>query len=420
MRIAVQTERNANESRVAASPETVKALTALGAEVAIEAGAGLKSAIPDQVYLEAGAVLVESAAAAAAGADVLLRVRRPSAAEVAGVKPGAAVIAIMDPYEHIDALQSLAGAGVSAFAMELIPRITRAQSMDVLSSQANLAGYRAIIDAAAAYDRAIPMMMTAAGSVQPARIFIMGVGVAGLQAIATARRIGGVVTATDVRPATKEQVLSLGAKFIAVEDEEFAAAETAAGYAKPMSPEYQAKQAELTASHIAKQDIVITTALIPGRAAPVLITAEMVRSMRPGSIIVDLAVERGGNCELSRPGETVISENGVKIIGNLNVAGRVPATASFLYAKNLVAFLQPLIDPASHELAINWDDEIVKATLLTRDGALTHPNFQAPADSVAANPPAAEGADAAQTAEPAEAPARAKKARPAKDSTPAG
>ena len=211
-------------------------------------------------------MIAENAAAAAAGADVLLRVRRPSAADVAGVKPGAAVIAIMDPYEHIDALQSLAGAGVSAFAMELIPRITRAQSMDVLSSQANLAGYRAIIDAAAAYDRAIPMMMTAAGSVQPARIFIMGVGVAGLQAIATARRIGGVVTATDVRPATKEQVLSLGAKFIAVEDEEFAAAETAAGYAKPMSPEYQAKQAALTASHIAKQDIVVTTALIPGRA----------------------------------------------------------------------------------------------------------------------------------------------------------
>jgi NAD(P) transhydrogenase subunit alpha len=307
--------------------------------------------------------------------------------------------------------------------MELIPRITRAQSMDVLSSQANLAGYRAIIDAAAAYDRAIPMMMTAAGSVQPARIFIMGVGVAGLQAIATARRIGGVVTATDVRPATKEQVLSLGAKFIAVEDEEFAAAETAAGYAKPMSPEYQAKQAELTASHIAKQDIVVTTALIPGRAAPVLITAEMVRSMRPGSIIVDLAVERGGNCELSRPGETVVSENGVKIIGNLNVAGRVPATASFLYAKNLVAFLQPLIDPATHDLAINWDDEIIKATLLTRDGALVHPNFQAPAE-----PPAAPQQADAEAAAPAQdsaqdsatPPARARqKTRGAKGSDPA-
>ncbi len=427
MRIAVQAESDANESRVAATPETVKALTALGAEVAVEAGAGRKSAIPDEAYAEAGAVIAQGPAAAAAGADVLLRVRRPSAAEVAGVKPGAAVIAIMDPYEHIDALQSLAGAGVSAFAMELIPRITRAQSMDVLSSQANLAGYRAIIDAAAAYDRAIPMMMTAAGSVQPARIFIMGVGVAGLQAIATARRIGGVVTATDVRPATKEQVLSLGAKFIAVEDEEFAAAETAAGYAKPMSPEYQAKQAELTASHIAKQDIVVTTALIPGRAAPVLITAEMVRSMRPGSIIVDLAVERGGNCELSRPGETVVSENGVKIIGNLNVAGRVPATASFLYAKNLVSFLQPLIDPASHELAINWDDEIIKATLLTRDGALVHPNFQAPADAGVQTAPAAgvaagtaEGEAGAQAPDPTGAPPKTKKARPAKDSNPAG
>jgi NAD(P) transhydrogenase subunit alpha len=386
MRIAVQAETDANESRVAATPETVKGLTALGAQVAVETGAGRKSAIPDEAYAEAGAVITPDAAAAAAGAEVLLRVRRPSAAEVAGVKPGAAVIAIMDPYDHIDALQSLAGAGVSAFAMELIPRITRAQSMDVLSSQANLAGYRAIIDAAAAYDRAIPMMTTAAGSVQPARIFIMGVGVAGLQAIATARRIGGLVTATDVRPATKEQVLSLGAKFIAVEDEEFAAAETAAGYAKPMSPEYQAKQAALTASHIARQDIVVTTALIPGRAAPVLITVEMVRSMRPGSVIVDLAVERGGNCELSRPGETVVSENGVKIIGNLNVAGRVAATASFLYAKNLVAFLQPLIDGATHDLAVNWDDEIVKATLLTRGGALVHPNFQAAAESPAKAP----------------------------------
>jgi H+-translocating NAD(P) transhydrogenase subunit alpha len=417
MRIAVQAESDANESRVAATPETVKALTAFGAEVAVEAGAGLTSAIPDEAYREAGAVIAESATAAAAGADVLLRVRRPSAADVAGVKPGAAVIAIMDPYEHIDALQSLAGAGVSAFAMELIPRITRAQSMDVLSSQANLAGYRAIIDAAAAYDRAIPMMMTAAGSVQPARIFIMGVGVAGLQAIATARRIGGVVTATDVRPATKEQVLSLGAKFIAVEDEEFAAAETAAGYAKPMSPEYQAKQAALTASHIAKQDIVVTTALIPGRPAPVLITAEMVRSMRPGSVIVDLAVERGGNCELSRPGETVISENGVKIIGNLNVAGRVAATASFLYAKNLVAFLQPLIDPTSHELAINWDDEIIKATLLTRDGALAHPNFQAPAAQAA---PAEQAAPAAEP--PASAPAAParQRTRAAKSSDRAG
>ncbi len=385
MRIAVQAETDANESRVAATPETVKALAALGADVTVEAGAGRKSAIFDEAYAAAGASIAPDAAAAAADADVVLRVRRPNAAELAGVKPGAVVLAILDPYEHVDALQSLARAGVSAFAMELIPRITRAQAMDVLSSQANLAGYRAIIDAAAAYDRAIPMMTTAAGSVPPARIFIMGVGVAGLQAIATARRIGGVVTATDVRPATKEQVLSLGAKFIAVEDEEFAAAETAAGYAKPMSAEYQAKQAALTASHIAKQDIVITTALIPGRAAPVLITADMVRSMQPGSIIVDLAVERGGNCELSRAGETVVSDNGVKIIGNLNVAGRVPATASALYSRNLLAFLKPLINPETKDLAINWDDEIVKATVLTRDGALTHPDFQAAAGAAAAS-----------------------------------
>jgi NAD(P) transhydrogenase subunit alpha len=410
MRIAVQAETDANESRVAATPETAKALIALGADVAVEAGAGRKSAIPDEAYAAVGASIATNAAAAASGADVVLRVRRPGAAELQGVKPGAAVLAILDPYEHIDELQSLAGAGVSAFAMELIPRITRAQAMDVLSSQANLAGYRAIIDAAAAYDRAIPMMTTAAGSVPPARIFIMGVGVAGLQAIATARRIGGVVTATDVRPATKEQVLSLGAKFIAVEDEEFAAAETAAGYAKPMSVEYQAKQAALTASHIAKQDIVVTTALIPGRAAPLLITADMVRSMRPGSVIVDLAVERGGNCELSRPGETIVSDNGVKIIGNLNVAGRVPATASSLYARNLLAFLKPLIDPATKQLAINWDDEIVKATALTRDGQLPHPDFQAPPEA-----PAKDQAPEGQAELPTRAPAARAAPEPAED-----
>jgi NAD(P) transhydrogenase subunit alpha len=263
--------------------------------------------------------------------------------------------------------------------MELMPRITRAQVMDVLSSQANLAGYRAVIDGAAEYGRAMPMMMTAAGTVPAAKVFIMGVGVAGLQAIATARRIGAIVTATDVRPATKEQVESLGAKFVAVEDEEFKQAETTGGYAKQMSPEYLAKQAALTASHIAKQDIVITTALIPGRPAPKLVTADMVHSMRPGSVIVDLAVERGGNCELSKPGETVVTENGVKIVGNLNVPGRLAATASALYAKNLLAFVETLIDKETKSLAVNWDDELVKATLLTKDGALVHPDFQAAA-----------------------------------------
>jgi NAD(P) transhydrogenase subunit alpha len=269
----------------------------------------------------------------------------------------------------------MADAGVLAFAMELMPRITRAQSMDVLSSQANLAGYRAVIDAAEEYGRALPMMMTAAGTVPAAKVFIMGVGVAGLQAIATARRLGAVVTATDVRPAAKEQVESLGAKFIAVMDEEFKQAETAAGYAKEMSKEYQAKQAALVADHIRKQDIVITTALIPGRPAPRLISREMVGSMRPGSVIVDLAVERGGNCELAQP-DQVVDANGVKVVGFGNVPGRLAASSSSLYAKNLYAFLEILIDKSTKALAVKWDDEIVKATALTRDGAVVHPRFQ--------------------------------------------
>jgi len=376
MRIAVPAETDPTEARVAATPETVKKLLGLGAEVVVESGAGIKSAIRDADYAAAGATIAPDAASAIAGADIILRVRRPSGAELSAAKPGAAVIAIMDPYGHVDALEELASTGVDAFAVELLPRITRAQAMDVLSSQANLAGYRAVIDAAAEYGRAVPMMMTAAGTVPAAKVFVMGVGVAGLQAIATARRLGAIVTATDVRPATEEQVESLGAKFIAVEDEEFKQAETAGGYAKEMSAEYQDKQKALTAAHIAKQDIVITTALIPGRPAPVLITEAMVASMLPGSVIVDLAVERGGNCVLSKPGETVITDNGVKIIGHLNVAGRLAATASALYAKNLLAFVEILVDKANKALAINWNDEIVKATLLTKDGALVHPNFQ--------------------------------------------
>ncbi len=300
MRIAVARETDSNEDRVAATPETVRKMKSLGAEVVVEPGAGVKSGFPDTEYTAAGATIVTDAAK---DADVVLKVRRPGALEVALYKQGALVIAIMDPYGNEAALKALAEAGIVTFAMELMPRITRAQSMDVLSSQANLAGYRAVIDGAAEYGRALPMMMTAAGTVPAAKVFIMGAGVAGLQAIATARRLGAVVTATDVRPAAKEQVESLGAKFIAVEDEEFKQAETAAGYAKEMSKEYQAKQAALVAEHIKKQDIVITTALIPGRPAPRLISKEMVTSMRPGSVIVDLAVERGGNCELAKPGE---------------------------------------------------------------------------------------------------------------------
>ncbi|MGO4735711.1 Re/Si-specific NAD(P)(+) transhydrogenase subunit alpha [Bosea sp. 2KB_26] len=375
MRIAVPAETQGTETRVAVTPETVRKFIGLGADVAVEKGAGLASGITDADYQAAGATTAKNAKEALKGADIVLKVRRPAESELAGLPPGALVIGIMDPYGNEDAVAGLAKANVAAFAMELMPRITRAQAMDVLSSQANLAGYRAVIDGAAEYGRALPMMMTAAGTVPAAKIFIMGVGVAGLQAIATARRLGAIVTATDVRPATKEQVESLGAKFLAVEDEEFKQAQTAGGYAKEMSAEYQAKQAELTAGHIAKQDIVITTALIPGRPAPKLITAAMVESMKPGSVIIDLAVERGGNCELAKPGEIVTTLNGVKIVGHLNVPGRLPATSSSLYAKNLFAFVETLIDKAEKKLAVNWDDELVKATALTRDGAVVHPNF---------------------------------------------
>ena len=369
MRIFVARESDASEPRVAATPETVKKMQALGAEVAVEPGAGVKSGILDVDYSAAGA----SVADAGKDADVVLKVRRPTEPEIAGYKPGALVIAIMDPFGNDAALAAMAKAGLTTFAMELLPRITRAQGMDVLSSQANLAGYRAVIDGSAEYGRALPMMMTAAGTVPAAKVFVMGAGVAGLQAIATARRLGAVVTATDVRPAAKEQVQSLGAKFVAVEDDEFKQAETAGGYAKEMSKDYQAKQAALVAEHIKKQDIVVTTALIPGRPAPRLISGEMVASMRPGSVIVDLAVERGGNVEGAKPGE-LAEVNGVKIVGYSN-PGRLAASASSLYARNLYAFLEILVDRKKKALAVNFDDDIVKATVLTRDGAVVHPNF---------------------------------------------
>jgi len=372
MKIAIAAEADMAEPRVAGTPDTVKRMIALGADVAVEAGAGQKSGILDADYQAAGATVGQGVAK---DADIVLKVRRPSAQELKSYKKGALVVAIMDPYGNDAALKDMAQAGVVAFAMELMPRITRAQSMDVLSSQANLAGYRAVIDAAEEFGRAFPMMMTAAGTVPAAKVFIMGVGVAGLQAIATARRLGAIVTATDVRPATKEQVESLGAKFLAVEDEEFKNAQTAGGYAKEMSKEYQAKQAALTAEHIKKQDIVITTALIPGRPAPKLVTKEMVASMKPGSVLVDLAVERGGNVEGAKPGE-VAKVGDVKIVGHLNVPGRLAASASALYAKNLLTFIDTLIDKKEKKLAINWDDEIVKGTALTRDGAVIHPNFQ--------------------------------------------
>jgi H+-translocating NAD(P) transhydrogenase subunit alpha len=374
MLIGVVAETDPLETRVAASPETVKKFIALGAEFAVQHGAGTGAGVSDADYEGAGARMA-SAAEVLSGVDVLLKVRRPSGVELTQIKRGALIVGMMDPYGHVPAIEAMAKAGVDAFAMELLPRITRAQVMDVLSSQANLAGYRAVIDAASEYGRALPMMMTPAGTVPAAKVFIMGVGVAGLQAIATARRLGAVVTATDVRPATKEQVESLGAKFVAVEDEEFKQAETAGGYAKEMSPEYRAKQAALVAAHIAKQDIVVTTALIPGRPAPRLVTAEMAQSMRRGSVIVDLAVERGGNCELATAGELVTTAGGVKIVGYSSVT-RLAATASSLYARNLYAFVETLIDKASKALAVKWDDELVNATCLTRDGAIVNPNFQ--------------------------------------------
>jgi NAD(P) transhydrogenase subunit alpha len=372
--IAVTTESGA-EPRVAVSPETAKKLVALGAMVKIEAGAGLRSRFADSLYAAQGASIAASAAEAVGGADMLLGVRRPVVERVKALKPGGLVVAMLDPYSDRAGLEALAATGASLFAMELMPRITRAQSMDVLSSQANLAGYKAVVDAASMFEQAVPLMMTAAGTVPAAKVFVMGVGVAGLQAIATARRLGAIVSATDVRPATKEQVASLGAKFIAVEDEEFKQAQTAAGYAKPMSAEYQKKQAELVANHIKGQDIVITTALIPGRPAPRLITRAMVESMRPGAVIIDLAAERGGNCELTKPGE-IVEHNGVRISGPLNLAGSVPVNASSLYAKNVLNFLEPMFDRQDKSLKINWDDEVIKGTLVAKGGKLVHPSLQ--------------------------------------------
>ncbi len=368
--IAVTRERRDGETRCAVTPETVKKFVAMGATVTVEAGTGTGSSIPDDDYAAAGATVAKDTKAVLSGADIVLKVRGPTAQETSALKPGAIVVALLDAYRDKETVTALAGANATAFAMEFVPRISRAQVMDALSSQANLAGYRAVIEAAYAYGKGFPMMMTAAGTVAPAKVFIMGVGVAGLQAIATARRLGAVVTATDVRPATKEQVESLGAKFLAVEDEEFRNAQTAGGYAKPMSPEYQAKQAALTGEHIRKQDIVITTALIPGRAAPVLVSAAQVATMKPGSVLIDLAVEAGGNVEGAKAGEVVTTANGVQIVGHTNLPGRIASDASSLYAKNLVAFVGLMIKDGA--LALDLEDEILKASAVTHGGAVVH------------------------------------------------
>lgn len=373
--VAIPSERRAGETRVAATPETVKKLSALGLDVRVESGAGDKARISDAEYASAGANIAVDAGAVLNSAGIVLKVRGPADREIAQIKRGAILVGLLSPATEREAIGKMAAAGINAFAMEFLPRISRAQSMDVLSSQANLAGYKAVIDAAAQFGRAMPMMMTAAGTIAPARVLVMGAGVAGLQAIATARRLGAIVSATDVRPATKEQVESLGATFVAVMDEEFKQAQTTAGYAREMSREYQVKQAALIAETIRKQDIVITTALIPGRKAPVLVTEDMVRSMRPGSVIVDLAAEQGGNCPLTRAGE-VIEAHGVTIMGYTNLPGRIAVDASNLYARNLFNFVSLFVDRKTGTAQINWDDEIIKGANLTRDGAITHPSLR--------------------------------------------
>lgn len=372
MHIAVLAETREGESRVAATPDSVKALIKAGAEITVQKGAGERAAYPDAAYEAAGAKLA-TRANAVKGADALFCVRRPDAETLKRLKDGAVVIGLLEPHGAVDFAQACADANVNALAMEYTPRITRAQAMDALSSQSNLSGYRAVIEAAELYGRAFPMMMTAAGTIAPAKAFVMGAGVAGLQAIATARRLGAVVSATDVRPAAKEQVGSLGAKFVAVEDDEFKEAETAGGYAKEMSDAYKAKQAELVASHIAKQDIVITTALIPGRPAPRLITQAMVETMRPGSVIIDIAAANGGNCELTQP-DTVIEHNGVKVAGFTNLPARLAADSSQLLAKNLVN-LFPLLVGEDASFAPHWEDEIITGMALTKDGAIVHPSL---------------------------------------------
>jgi NAD(P) transhydrogenase subunit alpha len=372
--LAVTKERRAGETRVAVTPDSAKKLIALGFEVMVEMGAGLAASMPDADYAAAGAKMVPTPDEAISGADLLLKVRAPADEEIAALKPGAIVVGLLNPFQDREPVEDMAEKGATVFAMELVPRITRAQVMDALSSQANLAGYRSVIEAAEVYGRAMPMMMTAAGTVAAAKVFVMGAGVAGLQAIATARRLGAVVTATDVRPAAKEQVESLGAKFVAVEDEEFKAAETAAGYAKPMSEAYQVKQAALVGEHIKKQDIVITTALIPGRMAPKLVSAEAVASMKPGSVLIDLAVEQGGNVVGSKTGE-IVDTDGVKIVGIPNLPGRIAADSSALYARNLTAFAGLLVKDGA--LVADFDDEILQAALIAKGGQIVHPLLKA-------------------------------------------
>lgn len=380
MKIAIPKERRPFEKRVAAVPETVKKYRALGYDVIVETGAGDNAACPDALYAASGAIIAPNSQEALSDADIVLKVQRPLTAgegndEAGLLKPGAVLIGMLNPYAARGDVVFYAGNNVTTMAMELMPRITRAQTMDVLSSQSNLVGYKAVLDATEHYGRAFPMMMTAAGTVAPARVLVMGAGVAGLQAIATAKRLGAIVSATDVRPAAKEQVQSLGATFVMVDSEETKQAETSGGYAKEMSEDYKRRQAELISETIKKQDVVICTALIPGRAAPQLITENMLRTMRPGSVVVDLAVEQGGNCALSEAGK-VVEAYGVRIVGYRNVPSRIAVDASMLYAKNVLNFVTLISAKSGGQLSVNWDDEIVKAVTLTNGGTVVHPQFQ--------------------------------------------
>lgn len=403
MRIAIPKERREGELRVAASPDTVKKLVGLGADVVVETGAGEGAAFTDAAFKEAGATIGANAGDTVKDADVILKVQRPlvrgeGGDELAQYKEGAILICHLRAQTEPKCVEALAKKKVTAFAMELLPRITRAQSMDILSSQNNLAGYRAVIEAAATFNRAMPMMMTAAGTVPPARVLIFGAGVAGLQAVATAKRLGGVVFATDVRPATKEQVQSLGGKFVVVDEEMEKEAETEGGYAKEMPPEYFEKQKKIVSEHLTKCDMAITTALIPGRKAPTLISEEQVKTMKPGSVIVDLAAEAGGNCECTEPDKVVV-KHGVTIVGYTNMASRLASDSSLLFAKNLFNFLTPHINKDSKSLEINWDDDLIKGTLVTRDGEIVHPMLK---DQAAARP--------TPPSEPVEKPEQAEKA----------
>jgi NAD(P) transhydrogenase subunit alpha len=386
MKIGISKERRPGETRVAVSPDTVKKLVGLGFAVAVESGAGAGASIPDESFRAAGATIAPDEKSAIGDADVVLKVRAPLGGEggapdeIAMLKRGAVLIGTLGVLTEPAQAERYAAGGITAFAMELLPRITRAQAMDVLSSQSNLAGYKAVLDAAAEFGRAFPMMMTAAGTIPPARVVVLGAGVAGLQAIATARRLGAVVSAFDVRAAAKEQVESLGARFVEVEGA--ADLETKAGYAREMDDEMRARQARTIHETLKKQDIAICTALVPGRRAPVLITEAMVKDMRPGSIIVDLAVEQGGNCELSEPGKVVV-KHGVRIVGHLNVPGRIAEDSSAMYARNLLNFITPLAKAKNGTLEIDWNDEIIKGCLVARDGRVVHPQL-APAAAPAA------------------------------------